>query len=74
VYHLELSSSGKVCNLKLNLHYHEGKIGVVFYKKKEEARYMFVGGVVKCGGKGCLCGPMRRHPFPLRYQPQDSIV
>jgi hypothetical protein len=22
------------------------------------------------GGRGYLCGPMLRQPFPLRYQPQ----
>ena len=25
-------------------------------------------------GKGCLCGPMLRHPFPLGGQLQDGIV
>jgi hypothetical protein len=35
---------------------------------------MFYGGVVRNGGRGCLCGPMLRHPFPLRNQPQDGIV
>jgi hypothetical protein len=25
---------------------------------------MFYGGVVRCGGRGCLSGPMPRHPFP----------
>jgi hypothetical protein len=25
---------------------------------------MFYEGVVRYGGKGCLCRPMPRHPFP----------
>jgi hypothetical protein len=34
-----------------------------------------VGGcIVRCGGRGCLSGPMLRHPFPLRDQPYDNIV
>jgi hypothetical protein len=35
---------------------------------------MFGGCVVRYGGRGCLGGPMLRHPFPLRDQPQDGIV
>ena len=31
---------------------------------------MFYGGVVRCGGRGCLSRPMPRHPFPLRDLPQ----
>jgi hypothetical protein len=39
--------------------------GVVFYKKIREARNMFGGGTVWCGGRGCLCGgPMLKHPSP----------
>jgi hypothetical protein len=34
---------------------------------------MFYGGAVKYGGRGCFSGPMPRHPFPLRDQPQDGI-
>ena len=29
---------------------------------------MFYGGVVRYGGRGCLSGPMLKHPFPLRDQ------
>jgi hypothetical protein len=39
-----------------------------FIKIKKE----YGGCVVRCGGRGCLRGPMLRHPFPLRDQP--SIV
>jgi hypothetical protein len=39
--------------------------------KKERAIRTSSGG---CRGRGCLSGPMPRHPFPLRDQPQDSIV
>lgn len=49
--------------------------GVVFYKKKEkpgicvvETRYGMV------WGKGCFCGLMLRHPFPLRDQPHNNII
>jgi hypothetical protein len=35
---------------------------------------MFGGCVVRYEGRGCLHGPMLRHPFPLRYELQDSIV
>lgn len=24
-----------------------------------------------CSGRGCLSGPMMRHPSPLRYQPSN---
>jgi hypothetical protein len=44
----------------------------VFIKEIKE-RSVFGGGVVRCGGRGHLRGPMLRHPFPLRDQPQDSI-
>jgi hypothetical protein len=46
--------------------------GVVFYKRIRERKNMFGGCVVRCGGRGCLCGPMLRHPLPLRDQPQDN--
>jgi hypothetical protein len=47
---------------------------VVFYKSKER-RNMFGGGPVGAGGWGrFLHGPMLRHPFPLRHQPQGGIV
>lgn len=46
---------------------------VVFYKKKE-SKDMSGGGVVRCGGRGCLCGPMLGHPFPLRDQLLDAII
>jgi hypothetical protein len=46
---------------------------MLFYKKKREARDMFEG-AVWCGGRGCLCGPMLGHPFPLKYQLQEGIV
>jgi hypothetical protein len=39
-------------------------MGDVFYKKKREGRNMFGGGTVWCGGRGCFCGPILRHPFP----------
>jgi hypothetical protein len=39
----------------------------VFYKNKDR-RIMFGGCVMRCGGRGYLCGPMLRHPFPLRDQ------
>jgi hypothetical protein len=39
---------------------------VVFYKIEKEFRGMFGGGVW-CGGRGFLCRPMLRHPFPLKY-------
>jgi hypothetical protein len=42
-----------------------------FLKKLKEARDMFGIGTVWYRGRECLCGPMLRHPFPLRYQPQD---
>jgi hypothetical protein len=29
---------------------------------------MFGGGAIRCRGKECLCQPMMRHFFPLRYQ------
>jgi hypothetical protein len=35
---------------------------------------MIVGCAVRYGGRECLCGPMMRHLFPLKDQPQDSIV
>jgi hypothetical protein len=35
---------------------------------------MFGGGVVRCGGRECLHGPMLRHPFPLRDQSQNDVV
>jgi len=28
----------------------------------------------RCGGMGCLGGPMLRHPFSLRDQPHNSTV
>jgi hypothetical protein len=43
------------------------------YKKKRKARDMFGAGAVRCEGRECLCGPMLRHPFPLRDQPHESI-
>lgn len=33
-------------------------------------RNVFSEGTAWCGGSGCLCWPMLRHPFPVRYQPQ----
>jgi hypothetical protein len=30
--------------------------------------------LVRYGERGCLGGPMPRHPFPLRDQPHDGIV
>jgi hypothetical protein len=39
---------------------------VVFYKKDKEARDIIGTGTIWYGEKGCLCGPMLRHPFPLR--------
>lgn len=38
---------------------------VVFYKKDREVRAMFGGGPVWCGGRGCLCGSMLKHPLSL---------
>jgi hypothetical protein len=33
-----------------------------------------IGGcVARYGGRGCLCGPMERHPFPLRNKPHDIV-
>jgi hypothetical protein len=43
---------------------HWNIVTVVFYKKR---RIIFGGSGVWCGRRGCLCGPMLRHPFPLRY-------
>lgn len=35
---------------------------------------MFIGGAVRCGGRGSLCRLMLRHLFPLRYQShKDSL-
>jgi hypothetical protein len=31
------------------------------YKKIKEYKNMFYGGVVRYGGRGCLCGPMPSH-------------
>jgi hypothetical protein len=45
----------------------------MFYKKIER-RNMFGGCAVRCGGSRSLYRPMLRHPFPLRDQPQNSIV
>jgi hypothetical protein len=45
----------------------------VFIKRYREKEYVIWGGV-EIWGRGCLSGPMPRHPFPLRDQPQDSIV
>ena len=47
---------------------------VVFYKKIKRENMFGGGGVVRCGGRGCLRRPMLRHPFPLRDQPHDGIV
>ncbi|KRX29278.1 hypothetical protein T09_3096 [Trichinella sp. T9] len=33
---------------------------------------MFYGGVVRYGGRGCLSGPMPRHPFPLSDQSYEE--
>jgi hypothetical protein len=44
-------------------------VDAMFYKQEKEATGMFDGGVVWCGGRGCLWGPMLRHSFSLRYQP-----
>ena len=35
---------------------------------------MLYGGVMRYGGRRCLGGPIPRHCFPLKEQPQDSIV
>ena len=35
---------------------------------------MIGGGAIWCGGRGCLCGSMLRHPFPLRDQPLDDGI
>ena len=45
---------------------------VVFYKKRKRQKEEFGGCVVRCGGRGCLGGPMLRHPFPLNYQPYNG--
>jgi hypothetical protein len=44
------------------------------YEKIKGYKGMFYGGVVRYGGRGCLSGPMPRHPFPLRDQPHDGIA
>ena len=45
----------------------------VFIKRQKE-REVFYGGVVRYGGRGCLSGPMLRHPFLLRDQPDNGVV
>jgi hypothetical protein len=35
---------------------------------------MLYGGVVRYRGRGCLSGPMPRHPFPLRDRPHNGTV
>jgi hypothetical protein len=35
---------------------------------------MFGGCVVRGRERECLCGPMLRHPYPLRDQPHSGIV
>ena len=45
----------------------------VFIKRyREERQVLWVCGEV--WGKGCLCRPMPRHPFPRKDQPHDGIA
>jgi hypothetical protein len=46
----------------------------VVYYKKVRGRNMFGGCVARYGGRGCLQGPMLRHPFSLRNQPHNVVV
>jgi hypothetical protein len=43
-------------------------------KKDKERKNMLGECVVRYGGRGCLLGPMMRHPFPLRNQPHDNCI
>jgi hypothetical protein len=43
-----------------------------FIKRKRRKKYIWWSSVW-CGGRGCLCGPMMRHPFLLKYQPCEFI-
>lgn len=44
------------------------------HKKIKEHQDMFCGGVVRCGGRRCLCALMPRHPFPLRDQLHNCVA
>lgn len=47
--------------------------GVIFSKKKErDNKDIFGRGAVWYRGRECLCGTMKRHSFPLRYQPHKG--
>jgi hypothetical protein len=65
--YLYLQISGIQCPLLASM-------GIVVFIKIKERENMFGECIVRYGGRGCLRGPMLRHPFPLRDQPQDSIV
>jgi hypothetical protein len=41
--------------------------------KDKGRRMCFEEGVVRYAGRGCLHGPVLRHPFPLRDKPHDGI-
>lgn len=46
---------------------------VVFYKRKMKSEICLVEICMVLGGGGgrCLCRPMLRHPFSLKYQPYN---
>lgn len=61
----------KINQSKINV---EQLCKVLCFINDKERMNMFGGCVVRCGRRGYLCGPILRHPFPLRDQLHSTII